>query len=364
MNLNTNLNSFVKKYNLNPTMFDENIFKIFSEHLKKNDLNYSQFYNNEIETDEYSFIEFMKNFQDNKGLKVLNKSYYDIEVYVTEEKFPEPLKADFMVNSIAVYNNIKNEAKIFALVNDCIIKDQDVLNKGVNELYKSLCQSNNSYQVIDINIELITFNSEKELFIKYHEYMKELGTLMLIGFNSLIFDDPYMMNRGIKLFGNENYYDIVSEFQVTKYSPLIYEWPDYILVDLLKLYQPVDAGGMGFGKSLPSYKLDSIAKAELDISKLELEENFCITYKNDPIRYFTYNLLDTLLVYKIDERLKFLEQIFSLAKYNNSTMGAAINGRSIMYNYRNDLIYSKQDKLIRNKKYSKEVFYPICEEKK
>jgi hypothetical protein len=157
---------------------------------------------------------------------------------------------------------------------------------------------------------------------------------------------------------------MVSDFQVTKYSARLYEWPDYLNVDLLKVYQPVDSGGMGFGKSLPDYKMNTVAKKELGISKLELEGNFLYEYTHNLVNYLTYNMLDTLLVYKLDDKLKFIEQIFSLAKHNKATMGASINGRSIMYLYRNDLIYTEQDTLIRNKKYSKEIFYEIEKEPK
>ena len=340
------------------------------EMIKKQNLSYHQFYNVEIETDEFAFIKFMRNYTNNPFSKILNKTYYDIETYGVDEngkvvdEFPEPDKAKFMVNAIATYNNVKNEATIFTVLKDCNIKDPVLAEQAVLEVYKKKCEDNPIYIVPDINIKVRVFENEKELFIAYHDYMRSLDTLMLIGFNNMIFDDPYMMNRGINLFGEDRYYDMVSEFQVTKYSSRVFEWPDYILVDLLKLYQPVDAGGMGLGKSLASYKLDSIADKELKIQKLELERGFVDSYRNDVAQFLAYNLMDTLLVYKLDAKLQFLELIFSLAKYNNSTMGAAISGRSIMYSYRNDLIYTTQNKLIRNRKYSREVFYPIETEKR
>lgn len=346
------------------------IYQQLMDMVKKQQLSFHQFYNVEIETDEFAFIKFMREFKNNPFTKILNKTYYDIETYGVDEtgkvvdEFPEPDKANFMVNAIAAYNNISNEAIIFTVLNDCNIKDEASAHKAVLEVYQEKCKDNPVYIIPDISIKVQAYNNEKEMFIAYHQHIRSLDTLMLIGFNNTIFDDPYMMNRGIKLFGEERYYDMVSEFQVTKYSSRVFEWPDYILVDLLKLYQPVDSGGMGLGKSLASYKLDSIAYKELKIQKLELDHGFVETYRNNIAQFLAYNLMDTLLVYKLDAKLQFLELIFSLAKYNNSTMGAAINGRSIMYTYRNNLIYTNQDKLIRNRKYSREVFYPIESEKK
>lgn len=346
------------------------VFQQIQEMIKKQQLKYHQFYNVEIETDEFAFIKFMRKFKNNEFTKVLNKSYYDIEIYGIDEdgnpadEFPEPDKAKYVVNAVAIYNNVKNEAIIFCVVDDCNITDPTILQNEVRRYYNELIIENEVYEVPGINIEVKVAVNEKQLFIDIHQYIRSLNTLMLIGFNSSIFDDPYMMNRGIKLFGEERYYEMVSEFQVTKYSSRVFEWPDYLLVDLLKIYQPVDSGGMGFGQSLPSYKLDAIAEKELNINKLDLDDTFVQVYRNNIIQYLTYNLMDTLLVYKLDTKLQFLELIFSLAKYNNSTMGAAISGRSIMYLYRNDLIYTNQNKLIRNKKYSREVFYPIESEKK
>ena len=82
-------------------------------------------------------------------------------------------------------------------------------------------------------------------------------------------------------------------------------------------------------------------------------------YENDLPRFLAYNLLDTLLVYKLDEKLQFLELQWMLAKYNNAPISSAIRGRSIMYRYRNNLIYTKRNQLVRSKIFGREVFYPI-----
>jgi hypothetical protein len=154
-------------------------------------------------------------------------------------------------------------------------------------------------------------------------------------------------------------YNYISEFgEVQKFGDMTYEWPDYILVDLLTLYKPVDAGGMGFGKSLPNYKLNTVANEELGITKLDLDD-LNRFYKEDIATFTAYNLFDTLLTFKLDNALQFLELNWSLAKYNSSPISAAIRGRSLMYRYRNDLIYTKENKAIRNKMFNREIFYPL-----
>ncbi len=180
----------------------------------------------------------------------------------------------------------------------------------------------------------------------------------MIGFNSSLFDNPYVVNRGINLIGQE-IYDSISEFgEVSKFGARTYSWPDYLLLDILKLYKPVDSGGSGFGKSLPNYRLNTVAKYELGVTKLDLEDmNY--EYKNNLVRFLTYNLFDTLLTFKLDDKLRFLELNWTLAKMNDAPMSSSINGRSLMYRYRNDLIYTKRNQLVRCKQFSREIFYPL-----
>ncbi len=221
-----------------------------------------------------------------------------------------------------------------------------------------MCEENETYAVEGITIKVETFTEEIELLKRFFRYVLELNTLFLIGFNSSTFDDPYVVNRGINLIGHD-IYDSITEFgEVSKFGTRTYDWPDYLKVDILKLYKPIDSGGSGFGKSLPNYRLNTVAQKELEITKLDLEDmNY--EYENNIVRFLTYNLFDTLLTFKLDEKLRFLELQWSLAKYNNSPMSAAINGRSGMYKFRNNLIYTKRDQLVRVKGFNREILYPL-----
>lgn len=327
--------------------------------LKNNDLKFHQFYNLELALDEFAFQQFMMDFKEGDAVKKrLNKTYYDIEVRYDPAIFPDAEKADYMINSIAIYNNIENRAKIFTVPNGCNIEDKDTLETGVNELYNKLAIENPAYNIQNIKIEVETFSTELELLKAFFIELRRLDTLFLIGFNSSTFDDPYVVNRGLNLMG-DGIYEYISEFgEIEKFGTRSYEWPDYLKMDLLKLYRPVDQGGSGLGKSLPNYKLNTVAKKELGITKLDLDDmNY--EYENNIIYFLTYNLFDTLLTFKLDEKLEFLELMWMLAKYNDSPLGAAVGGRSIMYLYRNNLIYTKQGIITRAKKFNREIYYPL-----
>jgi len=339
--------------------------------LRRNDLKFYQFYNIDFSADEYQFQEHMLNFTEGDSTKkILNKSYYDIEIFYDPSIFPDSKKAGYMVNSIAVYNNLKNKAVIFTcpywrdpVTNKkgvCNITDVDIMQKEVQTIYNELIEKNNTYKIDGLQIEVRSFETEGELLKEFFIFLREIYSLFLIGFNSSLFDDPYVVNRGLNLVG-ENIYDYMSEFgEVQKFGEVTYEWPDYTKVDLLSLYRPVDQGGSGLGQSLPNYKLDTVAEVELGIKKLDLDD-MNDSYKNDLPRFLAYNLLDTLLTFKLDEKLQFLELQWMLAKYNNSPISGAIRGRSLMYRYRNDLIYTKRNQAVRSKMFGREIFYPLEE---
>jgi len=327
--------------------------------LNRDKIKFYNFYNIDFSPDEYNYQKYMTEFNEGDStLKVLNKTFYDIEIFYNPEVFPDAEKAAYPVNAIAVYNNVKNEATVFTLLMDSNREEASVLEKGVNDLYSKTCEENETYTIEDIRIKVETFESEAKLLQRFFEYVIDLNTLFLIGFNSSLFDDPYVVNRGINLIGND-IYNSISEFgEVSKFGTRTYSWPDYLLLDILKLYKPNDAGGAGFGRSLPNYKLDTVAEHELGIKKLDLEDmNW--EYENNLVRFLTYNLFDTLLTFKLDEKLRFLELQWSLCKYNEAPVSAAINGRSLMYRYRNDLIYTRRGQAVRSKPFAREIFYPL-----
>ncbi len=327
--------------------------------LNRGELKFYQFYNIDFSPDEYNYQQYMTQFTEGDSTqKILNKSYYDIEVHYDPAVFPDAESAAYPVNAIAVYNNIKNEATIFTMPVGCNEENQDILEAGVNDLYNEMCRENETYQVKDITIKVEVFKTEAQLLKRFFEYVLGLNTLFLIGFNSSLFDDPYVVNRGINLVGTD-IYDSISEFgEISKFGARTYSWPDYLLLDILKLYKPNDQGGAGFGKSLPNYKLDTVAEYELGIKKLDLDDmNY--EYENNIVRFLTYNLFDTLLTYKLDEKLRFLELQWTLAKFNDAPLSSAVNGRSIMYRYRNNLIYTKRNQIIRAKQFGREIMYPL-----
>jgi len=333
------------------------------DNLKNNQLKFYQFYNTEISPNEQSFFKYLHEFGDIDSKywdsKRMNKTYYDIETKFDPEKAPDSKIVEFPITSIALYNNILNKAIILYLKDPEKHKslEQKSFKNSIINMYQDICKENITYDIPDIEIEVELINTEAKLIQRFFTLVKEIDTLFLIGFNSNMFDDPYTINRAFKLF-NSTAESYITDFTLKRYGDYNFEQADYMRLDLLRFYKPVDAGGMGMGKSLPSYKLDYIAETELKINKLDIHGDFNKIYEDDPVTFATYNLLDTLLTFKLDQKLQFIEQLYSLAKYNNASVRGTITGRSFIFNYRNTYHYIKDENLlVRNNKLNKELYY-------
>lgn len=332
-----------------------------SNKLKNGILAPYQFYGTQLSASDTNWIRVNEDFVFAKSQgKKLNKTYYDIETYVKPDHTLTPFTAQYAyypVNASAYYNNIKNLAVIPYLRHENHKYSDEELTELVNKGYQEICRENVNYLVDDIKITVKGFNTELELLTYFFESMKNLNHLILMGFNSGNFDDPYTIKRLKKL--NEGQWEsIISEFnQVRSFGELSFEFPDYNLVDLLEMYKPVDSGGSGFGKSLPDYTLNTIAETVLGIRKLDLDEDFIYSYENNIINYLLYNLLDVLLTFKLDEKLKFIERVFALAEINRAPLGATIRGRSLMFSARNNSQFMREGKILRDGKFSSEVVF-------
>jgi len=356
---------------------DKDVYNIMGQ-VKHNQIKYYQFYDLDFPLAGYNYHKYLESEleeKDDPKKKILNKTYYDIEAFIDPPIFPDPMKAERPVNAIATYNTNDNTAIIYYLsvvkasitinpnssgiyyVNE---QDTEVVSKGVKEGYKKLCEDNPDYFIDELNIVVKEFKDEVELLTEFFNDRKKEKSLFLIGFNNDNFDDPYIVNRLVNLVGRERSKFIISEFGEVSFYKGYSTWPDINKVDFLVNYKPVDLGGGGYGKSLPNYKLNTIAEVELKLNKLDLPGGFNDNYLNDIINYLTYNLMDTLLVYLLDKKKQILELLWSLNIYNNSIMSQTIRGRSLIYTMRNNAHYVVNRKqAIRFKRINSEVVYPI-----
>ncbi len=186
----------------------------------------------------------------------------------------------------------------------------------------------------------IQCKDESELLKQFLNCWKVLDLDIVTGWNIEFFDIPYIVNR-IK--------SVLGEDKIKKLSPWGYirektvefrgkENQSYSIegisvLDYYQLYRKFSFGNQ------ESYKLDFIANIELGENKIDYSEygNLLELYKKNFQKFIEYNIHDTVLVDRLDDKLKFIEQIMALAydaKINfNDTMTTVRPWDVIIHNY-------------------------------
>jgi DNA polymerase elongation subunit (family B) len=194
----------------------------------------------------------------------------------------------------------------------------------------------------DENIKYIRCKDECNLltnFIKVwnHESFKPD---IITGWNIEFFDIPYLVNR-IKNMLGENEAKKLSPWRILEERILEYKGSTnqtynpvgIAVLDYYQLYRKFSFGNQ------ESYKLDYIAQVELGERKLDYSEygSLLELYKNNFQKFIEYNIYDCTLVEKLEDKLKFIEQVMALAydgKVNyNDTMATVRPWDVIIHNY-------------------------------
>lgn len=175
---------------------------------------------------------------------------------------------------------------------------------------------NQPYEPDSKDVEYFHCKTEEELLHKFLELWRELDPDVVSGWNVNGFDIPYMVNRLENVLGEGSSkrlspWGLIGTRQVTLLGreQTFYEPVGLAILDYLDLYKKFTF------KESESFKLDAIAFTELGEKKIDYSEYETIQglYRKNYKLFLDYNLKDTLLVHKLDLKLKFIEQALSIA---------------------------------------------------
>jgi DNA polymerase elongation subunit (family B) len=225
----------------------------------------------------------------------INVTTIDIEV-ASDEGFPEPDQANYPVITITIKNNIDNTYYVWGLgdydVSKSIMTDNTVVYKKCDDEARLLMEFVNHWAS--------------------PRYMPDVVT----GWNSTLFDIPYLVNRISKLLGPEfakklSPWNRISEREVTikGRSNQAYELQGIELLDYLDLYRKFTY------TAEESYKLDHIAHVVLGEKKLSYEEygNLFTLYKYDHQKFVDYNIKDVELVDRLEDKMGLITLCMTIA---------------------------------------------------
>jgi len=170
------------------------------------------------------------------------------------------------------------------------------------------------------------FNTEAELLDAFLDLIKDADVLS--GWNSEGFDIPYLVNRVTKALSKNdtrrfclwNQFPKRREYEKYGKEAVTYDLVGRVHLDSLELYRKYTY------EERHSYRLDAIAEYELGDRKTAYEGTLDQLYNNDFKKFIEYNRQDTMLLEKLDKKLKFLDLANAIAHENTvllqTTMGA------------------------------------------
>lgn len=166
----------------------------------------------------------------------------------------------------------------------------------------------------DPNIYYVKCADEYELLQKFLQAWEALALDVVTGWNIEFFDIPYLVNRIVNLFGMQqarrlspwrNINERIVEFKGKENQS--YEMSGIATLDYYQLYRKFMFGNQ------ESYKLDYIAQVELGERKVAFDGSLLELYRTDFQKFIEYNIQDCILVERLDDKLKFIEQVMALA---------------------------------------------------
>ena len=235
----------------------------------------------------------------------LRVQYVDIEVYCPDN-FPTPDVAGEPINVITVYDSL----------------DECFYTWGTKRLQKKIP-----------NCEYVYCETEQQLLDCYLNYVRRSIPDIISGWNSEGFDIPYIVNRSVRILGEESIKqlspveNIYSRTTTGAFGKEQQRW--YIsgvsCVDYLDVYKKFSIG------LRESYKLDAIAELELGEKKIDYGNTNLSALADDDWQLFVeYNVQDVNLLVKMEDKLRYLELLRMLAYTGLTTIESAMGTLSVI----------------------------------
>ena len=220
--------------------------------------------------------------------KVISTVNFDIEVYAPTG-FPKPELAEHPITAITLERN-----------NQLVVL-------GTKEYSPKLD-----------NVKYIKCDDEANLLLKFLDCWRSkfFSPDIITGWNIEQFDVPYLVNRLKKVLGSE-FSQKLSPWQIVSERDVINKFGGYKIYDLFGI-QTLDYLALYKKFSFQmqeQYSLDHIANVELNERKLDYSEYSSLNdlYEKDFVKYIDYNIKDVLLVKKLDDKLKLIDQALAIA---------------------------------------------------
>lgn len=283
------------------------------DYIERHSTDHTKVYGNQDYVAQYLYERFPNGCK--FDLDVINSTKLDIEVQ-SDAGFPEPAEALYPVTAITLKNNLDNVFYAFSTVEYNVSK---TIIKSSSVVYTK-CED------------------EADLLKKFIAHWSNRFPDIVTGWNSDFFDMPYLINRIMRLLG-ENAVKMLSPWMrlpkaVARFEGVKYEIPGISQLDYLALFKKF---GFTYGNQ-ESFKLDNIANVVLGEKKLDYSEYGSLNelYRLNPQKFIDYNIRDVDLVDRIDDQTGFISLALTICHMANvnyeSATGSVKPWDSFIYN--------------------------------
>jgi DNA polymerase elongation subunit (family B) len=245
----------------------------------------------------FSLIYFMDNLPEKDREEIFEfnvpRTYYvDIETEIVDG-FPKPEEAK---SRILTFSIITPERKAIVLGLEDLSSDQIAsIEKDTNEHFEGYDQ--------DWEFSYYKFKNEYDMLYNFlHKFMPKFP--MMTGWNFINYDWQYIVNRCKHLQIDLTEVAITGSLDRNDSRPL-----HMGILDYMQLYDKYDRSV----KVKESNTLDYVSGQVLNVKKIKYQGGLQDLYENDFKKYVFYNVVDSILVYYIDEKLKSMEVLLTLA---------------------------------------------------
>jgi len=221
------------------------------------------------------------------------KTYFvDIETEIVDG-FP---KAEEAKSRILSFSIITPDHKAIVLgLEDMDSKNIKKIQDDTNEYFKDFD--------MDWEFKYHKFNSEYDMV--YTFLMKFLPKFaMMTGWNFINYDWQYIVNRCKRLQIDINEIGMTGSVDRNDSRPL-----HIGILDYMQLYDKYDRSV----KVKESNALDYVSGQVLNVNKIKFTGSLQDLYRDNFVKYIYYNVVDSVLVYYIDQKLKSMDVLLTLA---------------------------------------------------
>ncbi len=257
--------------------------------------------------------DFIEEYDGVGGFSIYGNS--DFVYQFIGDLYPEDIEYDPAKVRVAYLDIETTCEKGFPNVDNPVEKVIAITLKMGNE---TVCFGLGDFHLDDDTVKQIVHDDESELLHDFLQYWQKFDPDIATGWNVKFFDIPYLYTRMCKLLGEKTakklspWGNVRDQRVHTKHGERsAYELIGIATLDYLDLYKTFTYVNQ------ESYKLDHIVFVELGERKVSHDEYDSMVdfYTKDFQKFMEYNYKDTILIERLESKMKLLELALALA-YN------------------------------------------------